>query len=101
MFGNDGKNFSAGPPGNMSAAGAAPGEEFHTGFTSPGPALPHREANLGPLNLGRIGSFQGKFGRQAGAGIATGQHSEFSRLDFPLLVGIPDGQVALFQMQHY
>lgn len=27
-----------------------PGEEIYTGFTLPGPALPHREVNLGPLN---------------------------------------------------
>src|ERR1039457_5890808 len=26
------------------------GEEIYTGFTLPGPALPHREVNLGPLN---------------------------------------------------
>jgi putative alpha-1,2-mannosidase len=27
-----------------------PGEEIYTGFTLPGPALPHHEVNLGPLN---------------------------------------------------
>jgi len=27
-----------------------PGEEIYTGFTLPGPALPHRAADLGPLN---------------------------------------------------
>jgi len=27
-----------------------PGEEIYTGFTSPGPALPHRNVNLSPVN---------------------------------------------------
>ncbi len=27
-----------------------PGEEIYTGFTSPGPALPHHDVNLGPVN---------------------------------------------------
>ncbi len=27
-----------------------PGEELYTGFTMPGPALPHHEVNLGPIN---------------------------------------------------
>ena len=27
-----------------------PGEELYTGFTEPGPALPHRSVNLGPIN---------------------------------------------------
>jgi predicted alpha-1,2-mannosidase len=40
------------PLDNQAFIGNAPppGEEIYTGFTVPGPALPHHDANLGPIN---------------------------------------------------